>query len=278
MTALVCLKGTEGPEYIFTSNYRKETELKETKSFLSNLLIFIGTNPDKLGAKPLQKQVLWRSLEFNFDKLEFYLKALTNALENCIASENGRKLTDFQTIKQLHSLQEKASFPRDIESSENARTKCLSDCETLIKAIQANKTGVFEKVLQSRTVEKDANSADNWCKLRHYLGRLHSYRQASEIIVAAATTWPDLFESPRIDFIRSAQKKHIPTPKTSNLSQIIPIALPEHEFRDFESDIAELRIYDLDEIINKQLQNRRIKTMIHGSNISHEPLSKMASP
>lgn len=42
VTALVCLSGIHGPEYIFTSNFRKEAELEETKSFLSDLLTLLG--------------------------------------------------------------------------------------------------------------------------------------------------------------------------------------------------------------------------------------------
>lgn len=138
----------------------------------------------------------------------------------------------------------------------------LRDCETLIKAIQVYKTGSFEKTLQSRAVEKNTDATE-WCSLRHYLGRLHSYRQASEIIVAAATTWPDLFKNHRVDYIDSACKKRIPTPKLSDLSKIIPIALPEHEESDFESDIAELRIHDLDDEIKNQFKSWKTKAMVH---------------
>ncbi|KAM0263372.1 hypothetical protein ACHAQJ_001228 [Trichoderma viride] len=130
-------------------------------------------------------------------------------------------------------------------------------------AIQANKIGSFEKDLESRAAQKDADSAE-WSELRHYLGRLHSYRQASEIIVAAATTWADLFKNPRVDYIHSAPQKRIPAPSSSNLSEIISIALPEYEASDFESDITELQIYELEDIIQKQLRSRRIRTMVHG--------------
>jgi hypothetical protein len=138
----------------------------------------------------------------------------------------------------------------------------LRDCETLIKAIQACKIGSFEKILQKRAVEKSTD-AEDWCTLRHYLGRLHSYRQASDIIVNAATTWPDLFKNHRVDSIDSALKKYIPTPKLADLNKIIPIALPGHEASDFESDITELRNYELDNIIHKQLQSWKIRTMVH---------------
>lgn len=90
VTALVCLSGIHGPEYIFTSNFRKEAELEETKSFLSDLLTFVGTNPNKLHPKPLQKQVLWKSFVFNYSKLKFYLGSLIDALEECIDCEGHR--------------------------------------------------------------------------------------------------------------------------------------------------------------------------------------------
>jgi hypothetical protein len=111
-------------------------------------------------------------------------------------------------------------------------------------------------------MQKNTDAAD-WCTLRHYLGRLHSYRQASEIIANAATTWPDLFKNHRVNYIDSAFQKRIPTPKLSNLNDIIPIALPGHEASDFESDITELRIHDLDNIIHKQLKSWKTKTMVH---------------
>lgn len=88
VTALACLKGINGPEYIITSNFRKLTEFEETKLFLSNLLTYVGTNPDKLQPKPLQKQILWRSLAFNFDKVDFYLRTLIDTLDLCIDCES----------------------------------------------------------------------------------------------------------------------------------------------------------------------------------------------
>lgn len=149
VTALVCLKGINGPEFILTSNCRKQAELEETKLFLCNLLTFVGTNPDKLQQKPLQKQVLWRSIVFNFDKVNIYLSSLIDALDTCIDCECQRgsvgqykpkpacplplcdsvlliqpTLIDSEPMKQLRHLQDKAIFPRDITSSDNARNKC----------------------------------------------------------------------------------------------------------------------------------------------------------
>jgi hypothetical protein len=56
------------------------------------------------------------------------------------------------------------------------------------------------------------------------------------------------------------------------LSEIIPIAFPEHDASDFASDIAELQIFELDDIIQKQVHNRRIKSMVHAEVHLHNHL------
>ena len=84
VTALVCLRADNSPQYLFCSNYRKTAELEQTRVYLSNLLQYVGLNPDNLQPRPLQKQVLWRILEFNFQKVEFYLETLITAIAGCI--------------------------------------------------------------------------------------------------------------------------------------------------------------------------------------------------
>lgn len=85
ITALVALKAANGPGYLFASNNRREMELKDTQSFLQGLLEYVGRNPEGLGKKAMQKQILWRALEFNFPKVEFYINHALAAIEECIA-------------------------------------------------------------------------------------------------------------------------------------------------------------------------------------------------
>jgi pantothenate kinase len=58
ITGLVALKAANGPRYLFASNNRNEMQLQRTAKFLRDLLDYVGSNPDNLGDKPLQKQVL----------------------------------------------------------------------------------------------------------------------------------------------------------------------------------------------------------------------------
>lgn len=84
ITALVALKGRDGPEYLFTSNSRKDGEFETAKNFLSGLLKFIGENPDDLKEKVLQKRALWEILEFNFPRVNCYLKGILLSIRKCI--------------------------------------------------------------------------------------------------------------------------------------------------------------------------------------------------
>lgn len=84
ITALVAQKAANGPAYLFASNNRKDMELEHTKNFLSDLLGFIGKNPNRLADKPLRKQVLWRILEFNFPRVDYYLKRILTSIGECI--------------------------------------------------------------------------------------------------------------------------------------------------------------------------------------------------
>jgi hypothetical protein len=148
VTSLVCLKGHKGPNYVLTSNQRKEGELKDTVAFLSDLLELVAkakkpeaTSPKSLIPKPLQKQVLWRILEFNAPRIGIYLNDLVSALERCrsdsspIGSTVGQfhsnnnnfldsillTMIDAEAAKDLPSLDKLARFSMDLEST---RDKC----------------------------------------------------------------------------------------------------------------------------------------------------------
>ncbi|RFU73328.1 hypothetical protein TARUN_8920 [Trichoderma arundinaceum] len=262
MTALACLEGAKGPEYVFASNYRKPMELEDTKKFLERLLDYIVTNPEKHKPKTHKKQVLWRILEFNFGKLDYYLGTLVTVLDCCINEcEVRRRPADHQILNRLYELRNKVNFSRDMTTND---FQMQVDCETLIKAIHASNNDSLEMVIESRIKEEHAGASENWYELRHYLGRLHSYRQASEVLVAASIKWPELFKNARISYISSARPKHIPVPKSSSINDIVSVALPEYDVPNLDADIAELEAFNLGEEIRQQLQKRRMTTLIHG--------------
>jgi hypothetical protein len=84
VTALVALQGTDGPEYLFTSNNLKDGEFKSAEDFLSGFLQLIGENPDDLNEKAVQKRALWEILEFNFSRVDYYLTRILVSIRDCI--------------------------------------------------------------------------------------------------------------------------------------------------------------------------------------------------
>lgn len=140
-TALIVAKGLRGPDYVFASNSRKASELERAKSFLSDLLGYVGSNPDELTPKGLQKQVFDRILEFNFLRFDAYLNGLGTALQFCIdncersqepSSKHIKKrkqfsnltMIGFSDMAQLQAIKDKSLFPRDMTSSIDSKKKC----------------------------------------------------------------------------------------------------------------------------------------------------------
>ncbi|KAM5360951.1 hypothetical protein ACJZ2D_013405 [Fusarium nematophilum] len=288
VTALTVLKGPQGPNYLFTSNNRKPMEFDQARDFLSELLDTVGRNPNRMNAKPLKKHVLWRILEFNFPRLEQYLKFLGAAIEDCIEDcERLGELSSSGIIGRLRYLGAKAEFPRDITSSSNARDKCqpvsvsspvyhpytnnadtilvLCDCEILIKAIHESKADpITEQTIQKRIKEGDAAQSYSWCQLRHYLGRLQSYRRASEIICDALAKWPALFQNFTVNYI--------PSPRLSRVSfrgsptspaEVVRTAFDGLDSSEYDACITDLQRYRLDEGIREQLSSGSFRSRIH---------------
>jgi hypothetical protein len=88
ISALVCLRHPDeeggGAKFLLTSNHRRDDRLAKTTEFLHGLLEYAARNPDNLNQKPLQKQILFRVIEFDIGKFRCYLQLLLVALDGCI--------------------------------------------------------------------------------------------------------------------------------------------------------------------------------------------------
>lgn len=101
------------PKYILGSNRRTLDQLSNTREFLTSLLSYIANNRpdknDKTKFKAINKQVLWRILEFGFPRVKAYLVNLKKYVNLCIEdcenrSENLKGKKDLSTISSLNSL------------------------------------------------------------------------------------------------------------------------------------------------------------------------------
>ncbi|RYC97039.1 hypothetical protein BFJ63_vAg204 [Fusarium oxysporum f. sp. narcissi] len=265
-TALIVAKGLRGPDYVFASNSRKASELERAKSFLSDLLGYVGSNPDELTPKGIQKQVFDRILEFNFLRFDAYLNGLGTALQFCIDNcERSQEPSRFSDMAQLQAIKDKSLFPRDMTSSIDSKKKFFRDCEDLIKAIHNSQNTGINKVFDKHIGITEPEISYQWCQLRHHLGRLHSLRQASEAIIDASTKWPSLFKDFTVNYIPSSRLRRFTRLHGLHASQkdIIEAAFPDHDLSYYEGDIAELRRHGLDEQIQKQELKFPSKTLVH---------------
>ncbi|PNP61061.1 hypothetical protein FNYG_14149 [Fusarium nygamai] len=265
-TALIVAKGLCGPDYVFASNSKKAPELERAKSFLSDLLEYVGSNPDELTPKALQKQVFDRILEFNFLRFDAYLNGLGTALQSCIDNcERSQDPNRFSDMAQLQAIKHKSLFPRDMTSSTNSKNKFFRDCEDLIKAIHNSQNTGIDKVFDKYIDTTESAISYQWSQLRHHLGRLHSLRQASEAIIDASTKWPSLFKNFTVNYIPSSRLQRFTRVHGLHASptDIIQAAFPGQDLSYYEDDIAELRRYGLDEQIQEQELKFPSKTLVH---------------
>ncbi|KAK8079395.1 hypothetical protein PG997_007213 [Apiospora hydei] len=208
VTALTILKGRNmQPVYVIASNLRSQDQLEDAQRFLTKLLRFVHDNPLELNPKPLFKKVLGQILMFNLSRVQVYLTSLKRCLSSCIVDcgIRGGAQPILELEQELKTLQNKASFPMDPEN-DNEKNKFLSDCDTLLKAISINKGTRIEESILEHSDDMNKSSLEAWQELRHCLGRLHSYRQAAEVILAAHERWPQLFQEFRIYAILCGRK------------------------------------------------------------------------
>ncbi|CRK16691.1 hypothetical protein BN1708_002941 [Verticillium longisporum] len=248
ITAVVARKTANGPGYLFASNNRKEIELKGTMKFLTELLEYFG-----------------------FPKVEYYIKRVAALIEECIElsrQHNGHSQS--VVLQQLKQVHDRAKFSHDMLAGENARNKFLRDCETLIKAIHAMRESSFSMTMDERTHDSNTGISRAWCELRHYFGRLHSYRQAAECIYKASKDWPEMFNGITVNFIPSDRPPKLSLPKPHPESdQAIQVAFPDMNMDEYRDHLETLREFGLDENVLKELPQKSMKLVMHCEVLLH---------
>ncbi|KAK2024326.1 hypothetical protein LX32DRAFT_643726 [Colletotrichum zoysiae] len=279
ITALVALRAADGPGYHLASNGRKPSELESTKNFLSGLLDYVGRNPDGLAEKPLKKQVLWRVLEFNLPRVRFYLKQVIASVGECIASTRSSGTQgEINIVARLRIIEDSATFPLpdDMQSDQGARLKFLKDCETLIKTIQDAMATGFSLVVNQGADADDPETSHAWCQLRHHLGRLHSYRQAAEVIVETSRERPELFAGFTVAFVPYSRPKRLSLPRTTlSLEGVIEEAFPDRDLQAYAGHIEQLREYGLEGRVRERLEQRAVQQSVHCEVLLQDFLARM---
>ncbi|KAH6646763.1 hypothetical protein BKA67DRAFT_611435 [Truncatella angustata] len=274
VTAIAVLRNNGCPLYMVASNLRNGRELQSTTNFLYSLLDLIREQ-QVMNRKPLLKQVLWHILVFNFSRLKTYVKRLVQCLDDCLESTQLRRSTEAeQPCRELLVLRERASFSIDDESFQNDQNKVLCDCETLLKAIHGARGKNIDDAIKSQSSSGQAARPNPWHELRHYLGRLLSFRQAAEILISAFERWLSLFEDFEIVTIPSGLRMSRPLPR-SNLTAaeiIYNMAEDEDEAESYLQQAQGLQSMGLEKIIQKKVNSRTFRPVVHAEVALHTHL------
>ncbi|KAK1658731.1 hypothetical protein BDP55DRAFT_720395 [Colletotrichum godetiae] len=274
VSSVTVLDGPDGPEYLFASNHRDADELSETQEFAESLLTLVGKNPTGLKQKTLVKQVLWKILLFNLPRLNLYLKALDTSIDACIDDCRRRKAPE-TLMSELSKLKEKADFPRSLES-ESFQNKFLSDCEKLIKMALSMRNTEIEQAIRKNAKDGEMTSSKAWCDLRHYLGRLLSFRQAADAMIGTNERLPNLFQDFKFTAIPSGKDAAKPIARsrsftaTSIIKNMIPDDEEEQEF--YLEQALEMQKFGLDDFIFRQISKHTFRPRVHAEVLVHSYL------
>lgn len=127
--------------------------------------------------------------------------------------------------------------------------------------------------IEEHAHHKNGQVSRAWCELRHYLGRLHSYRQAAECIYKASRTWPEMFKGFTVRFVPSGRLPKVSLPRTPPESaEIIQTAFPDLNMDKYSNHIEALREYGLDEHIQTEMPKKSIKRVVHCEVLLHDYL------
>jgi hypothetical protein len=116
-------------------------------------------------------------------------------------------------------------------------------------------------------------SSKPWCELRHYLGRLVSYRHAAETLVASYDRWPDLFEPARVVFVRSSDRMLRPITNLGlSAVDIIRNMSSKEESQLYLQQAEDMQKLGLDDRIRKVVNNKRFRPIVHAEVLVHSYL------
>lgn len=112
-----------------------------------------------------------------------------------------------------------------------------------------------------------------WCELRHYLGRLHSFRQAAETIISASARWPALFQDFHVTPIPSSEplKRPLRDPIIT-AARIIRNMSQNGGHQTCIAQAEEMQKFNLDEIIQHHVRSKAFRPIVHSEVLLHNYL------
>lgn len=117
----------------------------------------------------------------------------------------------------------------------------------------------FQKSLDERASDGHLSEQVPWRQLRYFLGRLQSYRQAADTIIAASFDMTNIFNKVKISYIKPAKSRHVNVPANKSIRDVAQLTYPDLDPEDYNEDVRELEKFRLNRFYREQLSEKKNK-------------------
>ncbi|KAH8886957.1 hypothetical protein GQ53DRAFT_844516 [Thozetella sp. PMI_491] len=274
VTAFAILNLPSGIHYVFGSNHRMEPALVKTRTYINEILHYVGRySPEELRRKDRSSEILRKLLIFVRGRAGDYARIIHEKADSCIETcrARGGEGTDAlelqQTGDELIRLRDASALVRNKENSDELFSEL---CERLIFDIEAIYEGPLEGFAHRPRHENSC-----WGDVRHATGRLLSYLYSIPILIESRKRWPQLFQDFEVTAIPSFPK--LPNPlmgkvtKDHSAAAIIGRMTSEGpRIEELRQQAEELQGLNLDKMIKKEAEDDEFRPIVHAELVVHD--------
>ncbi|KKY32120.1 hypothetical protein UCDDA912_g07899 [Diaporthe ampelina] len=271
VTAISVLQYPDRVQYRFASNQRSENDLLKVKTYLDGILETLKAHT-AASTTPLTASILRKIIAFNRPRLQCYIKHLSSQTQRCL-----------ETPRIFPGLSDKLSELKELalkaDNRELEEGKFFKACANLMLFIKDFSKSPTYKGLQEKA-SSESGEASLWAELRHYVGRLLSYFQASRTLIEARKKWERLFYDFEVDYVRSTTPLTNPiNDKRVNAEAIIGrMTADKSEMQQYRAHAEELQKFDLDAKIKDQAAKASFKPLVHAEVLIHQSILDESGP
>ncbi|KZL85528.1 hypothetical protein CI238_04623 [Colletotrichum incanum] len=304
VTSLAIVRPPDKLLYAFASNQRSHEDNEEARGFVFSILHYVN----QVCAEPcfrddecstVFRHVLRNILNFNHERIQHYRQSLLERLDQCLRdcerctseqskfvhslgvwTRNEARLMSLDTSLKavLLPIQQIALLPSDEPTEDDGVSSTSSKNEELVRAATAlRQSPAFNDIVDKGKAGK-IDESQHWCELQHFIGRLASYFRATQAILGARKSHPELFamEGLEIHFIDSS--KPIPNPMNAFQAGLPPtqrdtVRSAHAIISRMTSDKGKQEVYQqyadelqrcgLDDLIAKQCRKKTFRPIAH---------------
>lgn len=143
--------------------------------------------------------------------------------------------------------------------------------------IHAARGKTIDEAIRYQSRDSDVANSRCWHELRHYLGRLLSYRQAAEVLLGAFDRWPLLFTDFEVATIPSSMRSKRPLPRSDLTAEeiIVNMAHDAEETELYLRQANDLQLMGLDDRIQMQVNRKIFRPVVHAEVALHTYLLRI---